>query len=352
MLQQDDIDLQSPTTAYAVSYAIGRTAIGADGTAVPRTFEAAPFGMRLSFPSPSEPEATTNIYFAVRTETTNKKILVSFPKCLRADDFAIVDFAAETPSHTFTISYEAIKGIEPVLCLAAATRADVDKHKATILTRTPIGALIAYHSARCLHLRVLNEWKDRVPRHFPSPFAPADRFKCEVLRPLTFFRLREQNDRVNGPLGPPIKHALAALCTQGLIDGPQLSAIATALGDELPKLKGRLLSTPTGQRTLFRGALGPRVLYNQNPLTTSISVDFDLRTLATGRRRGAAVSSATYEDAGPGESSEASSVDEAERAGALDLSADAGTLFEKRIRHCADNLFYRFPAQQEGPADV
>jgi hypothetical protein len=187
MLPQQDLDLRSHTTAYAVSYAIGRRAIGADGMTIPRALEHAPFGLKLSFPSSKNVSETSFLFFAARIATTAKKIPSSFPKCLRVDDFAIIYFVAETPAHIFTISYETIKDIEPTLCLAAATRTDVEKYQATILTRTPIGALIAYHSARRLDIGTLDKWKDRSPRHHPSPFPTADRLKCVVAHPLSCF---------------------------------------------------------------------------------------------------------------------------------------------------------------------
>ena len=256
----------------------------------------APFGIKLFFPSARNDGETSNLFFAARIATTSRRIPSNFPKCFRIDDFAIIYFVAETPAHIFTISYEMIKGIEPRLCLAAATRADVEKCKATILTRTPIGALVAYHRARHLDSGVFDKWKDRSPRHYSSPFPTADRIKCVVVHPLTFFREREQNQKFSGPLGPPLKDAISELYVTGLRDGPKLSALAIAIGEELPVLKGRLTANSTSQGTLYVGALDPRAMYNKDELTNVISVDFDTRTMAMGRRRGAAVSSATYED--------------------------------------------------------
>jgi hypothetical protein len=84
--------------------------------------------------------------------------------------------------------------------------------------------------------------------------------KCVVVHPLAFFREREQNQKFTGPLGPPLKDVTTELAVNGLRDGPKLSALAIAIGEEIPVLKGRLTANSTDQGTLYVGAFFSEVM--------------------------------------------------------------------------------------------
>jgi len=70
-------------------------------------------------------------------------------------------------------------------------------------------------------------------------------------------------------------------------------------------------------------------MYNKDELTNVISIDFDMRTMAMGRRRGAAVSSATYEDNGSLADTESSVGGDELDVATLNAATDAGTIFDE-----------------------
>ncbi len=116
--------------------------------------------------------------------------------------------------------------VNPFCCLAGALRSDVEKYKATVLTRTSIGALIAFHDAQNLNVFELSDWKHRAPRHSPSPFPSAELLQLKIAHPHAFFAKRNSSDTLPGSLGPPIKDALTTLEEKGLLeDSRELAAM-------------------------------------------------------------------------------------------------------------------------------